>query len=136
MEEMTLFLFVDNLFIRKCRQSLGIPVYHAHTPIDVTLVIQFVEDADHAFRSDVIHRERSAFPIARCSELAKLLQDYAAILVCPIPCMIKKLLTGKVGLAIPSEASLATTFASVEIAAWSVPRHPQRVLTLHAGATR
>ena len=136
MEEMTLFLFVDNLFIRKCRQSLGIPVYHAHTPIDVTLVIQFVEDADHAFRSDVIHRERSAFPIARCSELAKLLQDYAAILVCPIPCMIKKLLTGKVGFGYSFGSELSHDFCLSGDCRMVGSRHPQRVLTLHAGATR
>ena len=93
--ELAMFLLIYNLLVGKSGESLGVPVDHAHPTVDESFLIEVAEDADHALGTGLVHCERGAFPIARSTELAELLENNAAVLVGPVPCVTQELLAGE-----------------------------------------
>ena len=59
-----MFILVDYFFVRKSRLSLWVPVNHAYTTIDVTLLIEVAEYLDNTLATSIIHGESSTIPIA------------------------------------------------------------------------
>ncbi len=131
---MALLFTVDDLLRREGGQCLRIPVHHAQSAIDESLVIQVDEDLDDALRAFLVHSERRAVPVARGSQPSQLLQDDAAVLVSPVPGVLQKLLTRQVVLL---DALLGQFLHHLGLRGNGgvvSTRHPQGVLALHAGA--
>ena len=59
--------------------------------------MQIAENFNHAFRTNFVHREGCAFPVARCAEFFQLFQDNSAVFVRPVPGVFQKLIARKVG---------------------------------------
>ena len=98
MIEVALLVPVHYLFGAEYRLSFGIPVDHAESTVYQSFVIQVAEHTQHALAALFIHGKRGAVPVATGSQTAKLLEDDAAMLVGPVPCVLEKLLTGEVAL--------------------------------------
>ena len=96
--ELSVRLLEDDLLVREGGLCGGVPVDHAHAAVDLALVVEVAEDAQHAFGADVVHREAGAVPVARGAELAQLLEDHAAVLLLPLPGVFEELLTRERGL--------------------------------------
>ena len=90
-------LLVYHLFVRKSRLCLRIPVDHACSAIDESLVIKVTEHFDDTFRALVVHGECRTVPVAAGPQTAQLFQDYATVLVGPVPCVSEKFVACKVG---------------------------------------
>ena len=90
--ELAVRLLEDDLLVRKGGLCRGIPVHHTHAAVDLALVVEVAEDAQHSFGADVVHREAGALPVARGAQLAQLLEDHAAVLLLPLPGVAEKLL--------------------------------------------
>ena len=75
------------------------------TPVDNTgaLVnpifrIQLNKDILYRFRAAFIHRKTLSLPVCGRTELAKLFYNPSAVLISPLPALLQKFLSGKVGL--------------------------------------
>ena len=88
-----MFVLVNHLLVTEGRLSLWIPVHHAHSAVDESLVVEVTEHLDDTLRTLLVHSERRAVPVARSAQATQLLQDDAAVLVCPVPCMLQKLIS-------------------------------------------
>ena len=97
-EEVALLVTIDDLLCRKHGLCLWIPIDHAETTIDESLLVEVNEDFEHTFTTLLIHRESSSIPIAGCTQTAQLLEDDASVFVCPSPSMLQELLTSEVAL--------------------------------------
>ena len=84
-----MFLFEDHFIVAQGRQGFRVPVDHADTTVNQAFVIQVHEGTDDAFRANVIHGERGAFPVAGAAEAAQLLEDDATVLVGPVPSVLE-----------------------------------------------
>ena len=62
--ELGLLILVDNLLIAECSLGLGVPVYHAQSAVDKSLVVEVNKNFDDALRALLIHGECGAVPIA------------------------------------------------------------------------
>ena len=94
--ELAVLLLHDDLLVREGRQRLGAPVHHPLAAVDVPLFIEIHEDALHAFRVFLVHRETQPRPIARCAQLFQLLDDDAAMLLFPFPNMLEQFLATEI----------------------------------------
>ena len=93
------FLYaVFHFFGREHRLCLGVPVDHAQAAVDEPFPVEVDEDFEHALASLLVHRKGGAVPVTRGAEVSQLLQDDAAVLVCPVPGVLQKLLAGQVAL--------------------------------------
>ena len=63
-EQMTLLFLVNNLLSREGGQCLGVPVDHAQTTIDESLVVEVNKHLDNTLRALLVHREGGAVPVA------------------------------------------------------------------------
>ena len=90
--KLSMYLLVDHLLIRQCRKCLRVPVDHPHTPVYQSFFIQIAKHFQHTLRTDLVHGEGRSVPVACCTQLLQLLQNDAAVLVCPVPCILQKLL--------------------------------------------
>ena len=63
-EELALLVAVDNLLGRENCLSLRIPVYHAQTAVDESLVVKVNEHLHNAFRTLLVHCEGCSVPVA------------------------------------------------------------------------
>ena len=68
--ELAMFFFVDYLLITQSCQRLGVPVDHAHAPINKPFVIEVDKHFDDAPASFLVHGEGGTVPVARCSQPA------------------------------------------------------------------
>ena len=62
--EVALLLAVDNLYVGKGCLCLGVPVYHAQTAVDESLLVQVAEHLQHALAACLVHGEGGAVPVA------------------------------------------------------------------------
>ena len=85
---MAFLLLINDLLCRKGGEGLRIPVHHAQTTVDKTLVIEVDEDFDHTLATSFVHCEGGAVPVAGCTQTAQLLQDDASVLMSPVPGML------------------------------------------------
>ena len=90
--ELAVRLLEDDLLVREGGLCRGVPVHHAHAAVDLALVVEVAEDAQHAFGTGVVHREAGAVPVARGAQLAQLLEDHAAVFLLPLPGVAEELL--------------------------------------------
>ena len=130
--EVALLLAVDHLLVAQCRLGLGIPVHHAQSAVDVALVIQVDKDLQDAIAALLVHGERRAAPVTRCAQFAQLLQDDAAVLVCPVPGVLEEFVAREVTLAY---ALLGKTLDDLGLGSnrrMVGAGNPQGVLALHA----
>ena len=95
MVELAVHLFVDNLFIRQCGPGYRTPVDHTLTAIDVPFVVEFNKYFAHRMRETFVHRKAFTLPVARCTELAQLADDGAAVLFAPLPYLFNKFFPAK-----------------------------------------
>ena len=94
--QLAVLLLIDHLLITQSSLSLGVPVYHTYATVDKTLVVQVNEHLDNTLRAQVIHGECGAVPVTAAAQTAELLKDYASVLLFPLPCVLKELLTGQI----------------------------------------
>ena len=132
--EFAMLLFIDHLLVAQSGESLGFPVYHAHTAVDQALVVQIDKHLDNALAAGFIHGESGAVPVARSAELAQLLEDDATVLLGPRPGVLEELLAGEVGLfdALRGEFVHHLGFGGDRSVVGT--GHPESILALHARA--
>ena len=135
MEQMALLLAIDHLLGRQGGQCLGVPVYHAQSTIDQSLVIKVYEHLDHTLRALLIHGEGGAVPVAAGTQTAQLLQDDAPMLIRPFPRMLQELLACQVMLLDALFRQFLHHLSLCSDGGMVGARHPQGVLTLHTGTT-
>ena len=63
-EEVALLVAVDNLLGREHGLCLRVPVHHAQTAVDESLLVEVNEHLQHALRALLVHCERCAVPVA------------------------------------------------------------------------
>ena len=134
-EEMALLVAIDNLLCREHGLCLRVPVHHAQTAVDESLLVEVNEYLEHALRTLLVHGERCAVPVAAGTETTELLEDDATVLVGPVPCMLEELLACEVALldALLSEAVHNLSLGGDRSMVGA--RHPACVLALHASTT-
>ena len=130
-----MLLLVDDLFGRKCRERLRIPVHHAHSTINQPLVVEVHKHLDDALRAHLVHREGRALPVARRAQLPQLLQDDAAVLVCPVPRVFQEFLARQVAFLDALFREFLHHFRLRCNRGVVGAGHPAGVLALHAGAS-
>ena len=96
MVEVALGVLVDHLVITDGCVSLGVPVDHAHSPVDPAFLIKIYEGIDDGLGEGGLHGEAGAVPVAGSAELAELLEDDASVLLLPFPSILQELLAGDV----------------------------------------
>ena len=135
MIQVALLITIDHLLRREHRLCLWIPVHHTETTIDQSLLVEVHKHLQHTLAALRIHREGSSVPVARSTQMTQLLQNDAAVLVRPSPCMLEELLTREVALldALFSEAvhhlRLCGNRSMVRT------RHPTSILAVDASLT-
>ena len=92
----SLLFFVNNLLIRKSRESFGVPIDHAHSTINQTFVIKVAKHFNNRFGTYIVHSECRTIPIARRTKFTKLFENDSAMLIGPLPSMFQKFLARKV----------------------------------------
>ena len=133
--ELRMFVFINHLFIRKCRLSLRIPVYHSHAAINQSFVVEIAKNLNHTLGARFVHCESRTIPVARSSKLTKLLQYDAAVFVCPIPRVTQKLVAHKVGLLNTLLCELVYDFCFCGYRSVICTRNPTRILSFHSCTT-
>ena len=133
--EFAVLFLVNHLFVGEGGQGLGVPVDHAHAAVDQAFVVQIAEDLDDAFGTGLVHRETGAVPIARCAQLAKLLEDDAAMFVGPGPRVLEELFAGQVGLFDALTGQTVHHFGFGGDGGMVGTRHPAGVKAHHARTT-
>ena len=86
----------NHLLIGNSGATFGVPVHHAHAPVNQALIIQVDEHAEHGIGQVGLHGEAGAVPVAGRAELLELLQNNAAVLVFPGKSVGEELLAGEV----------------------------------------
>ena len=133
MIELGILLAVYHLLGREHRLGLGIPVHHAQAAIDVALLIEVYEHLHHRLRAQLVHREGRTVPVTRGAEFPQLLEDDAAVLACPLPGMLKKLLTREVTLLDALLSQLVHHLGLCSDRGVVGARNPARILSVKAG---
>ena len=62
--QLRMLLLVNHLLVAERSLSLRVPVHHAHTAINQSLAVEVNKHLDDRLRALLVHRERSAVPIA------------------------------------------------------------------------
>ena len=132
--ELGVLVPVDDLLVGECGLELGVPIDHAHSAVDVALVVEVHEYVDDPLRAGLVHGEGRAVPVAARSQAAQLLEDDAAVLVCPVPCMLDELVARQVGLLDALLGKLVHHLGLSGDGCVVGAGHPAGVLALHAGA--
>ena len=96
MVEMALGIAVDNLVVRYGGMCHGIPVDHAVAVIDQPLLVEIHECGRNGVAQCRLHGKLGTVPVAGCSELTKLLENDAAVLLFPLPGIFEELLASQV----------------------------------------
>ena len=132
--ELRFFFFVIHFIVAQCGLVLRVPVYHAQSAVNQSLVVEVAEHLYNAFAALFIHGESGATPVARSAELLELLQNDSAVLACPVPCVFQELFAGEVGLldAFIGELVYYLGFGGDTCVVGS--RHPKGILAQHACA--
>ena len=133
--EFAFLLAIDHLFVGECGLRLGIPVDHTEATIDQPFVEEINKDFDHAFAARFVHREGGAIPIARSTELTKLLENDAAVLFCPIPGVGKELFARQITLANALFRQFIDHFGFSRDRSVVSAGHPASILAFHASTT-
>ena len=129
--EFRFLLAVHDLFRREYGLCLRIPVDHPQAAVDQAFVIEIHKDLFHGFTADGIHREGGAVPVAAGTQAAQLLEDDAAVLLGPCPCMLEELLAGQVTF---PDALLRQAVHHLGLGGDGGvvgSRHPERILSQH-----
>ena len=130
--QLRLLFLIDHLFGRKSRQCLGVPVHHAKSTVDISLVVKVHKHLDNALRTLLVHRKGGTVPIARSTQSAQLLQNDATVFVGPFPCMFQELFTGQVMLLDALLSQLLHYLSLGSDRGMVCARHPTGVLAFHA----
>jgi hypothetical protein len=127
-------LLEDHLFVRQRGPGRGIPVDHAHAAVDAPLAVEVAEDLDDPLGADVVHRETGAVPVARSPQLAQLPQNYAAVLLLPLPRVFEELLARERRLLDAALLEFGHHLRLGSDRGVVHTRHPAGIFSLHAGA--
>ena len=133
--EFAFLLAIDHLFVGECGLRLGIPVDHTEATINQALVEEINKDFDHAFAARFVHREGGAIPIAGGTQLAKLLENDATVLFCPVPGVAQEFFASEVTFADALLCQLVDDFGFRRDRGVIRPGNPASILTFHAGTT-
>ena len=133
--ELTLRLLIYYLLVRKCGLCAWIPVYHTHTTVDLALVVEVAEDTNNALCACLVHSKACAVPVARSTELTKLLEDNTTVLLLPLPSVCEELLTGKRRLVNALSLELCYNLSLSSNTCVVSTRHPASVLAKHTRTT-
>ena len=128
-----MFILIDYLLIGEGCLCLWVPVDHTHATVDVTFIIQVAEHLDDAPAAGLVHGESRTVPVAGTTQAAQLFEDNATVLACPVPCVLKELLTGEVGLLDAFLCQFVHDLRLSRNAGVVSARHPAGILALHAG---
>ena len=93
--EFALRLLIYYLLVRQSGLCRWVPMHHTHATVNLALAVEVAEDRNNALGTLGVHREASSIPIARCAQLAQLLQDDATVLLLPLPSVSEELLTSQ-----------------------------------------
>ena len=93
---MALGVLVHHLVVADGGEGNGVPVDHAHSPVDHALLVEVAESGGHRIGELGLHREAGAVPVAGGAELAELLEDDSSVLLLPFPGVLEELLAGEV----------------------------------------
>ena len=132
--ELALLLLVEDLVIADGGAVGGVPVDHAQAAVNQALVVKVDKHLGDGAAALLVHGEGGAVPVARCAQLAQLLQDDAAVLVGPLPGVLKELLAGQVGLLDSLRGEFGYNFCLGRDGGVVGAGHPEGVLAHHAGA--
>ena len=132
--ELAVLLFVDHFDVAQSGLGLRIPVDHPLAAVDQSAAVKVDKHLGDALRAQFIHGEGCPAPVARGAELAQLLQDDAAVLVSPVPCVLQELLAGKIALLDPFLGKLGYHLGLGGYRGMVGAGHPEGVLARHAGA--
>ncbi len=132
--ELRVLILVDNLLIGEGCKCGRVPVDHAHAAVYQSLVVKVAEHPDHTLRAHIVHGESGALPVARSTQATELLEDDAAVMLCPVPGMAQELLAGEVGFLYPLAGELGHHLGFCGDGGMVSAGHPAGVLSLHTGA--
>ena len=134
MVELRLLFAIYYLDVGEGSLRLGVPVDHAQTAIYEPLLVEVAEYTQDALAAFLVHGEGCAVPVATRSETTQLLEDYASVLVSPVPGMAQKLFASEILLAyaLLSQAVYHLSFGGD--AGMVCPGHPARILALQTCA--
>ena len=132
MEQVTLLLAIDHFLGREGGECLRIPVHHAESAIDESLVIEVNENLDDTLRTLLVHREGSAVPVTAGTQAAQLLQDDATVLISPVPSVLQELFTCQVTLFDALFGELLHHLCLSRNRGMVSTRYPAGILTFHA----
>src|SRR5690554_5442194 len=93
--EFRIHLLINHFLVGYGGQRLGVPVDHAHSTVNQTLVVEFHKGFDNALAADFVHGETGAVPVAGGTQLFQLLQNDAAVLIGPCPGVLQKVVARK-----------------------------------------
>ena len=130
--EFRLFVFIYYLFVAEGSLCLRIPVHHAQSAVDISLVVEIDKNLDDTLRTLLVHGECRAVPVARCTKTAQLLEDDAAMLVSPVPSVLEELVAREV---VFLYSLFGKTFHHLSLGGYGSmvgARHPACVFPLHA----
>ena len=133
MEQVTLLLAIDHFLGREGGECLRIPVHHAESAIDESLVIEVNEYLDDTLRTLLVHREGGAVPVAAGTQAAQLLQDDATVLISPVPGVLQELLTGEIALLDAFGGEFLHHLGFCSDRGMVSTRYPAGILTFHTG---
>ena len=94
--QLAMLFRVDDLLIAQRCQCHGIPIDHAHPPVNQTAFMHLNEGVDDPLVVPLVHGEAGSVPIATGTELLELFQDDPTMLMGPFPCMFEEGLSGEV----------------------------------------
>ena len=133
MVQVALGVTVDHLVVGDGGEGDGIPVDHPHSPVDHALLVEMAEGCDDRFREVGIHGEPRAVPVAGCTEFAELVEDYASVLLLPLPGMFEEFLTRQVFLGDAHGLEPRDDLAFGGDGGMVGTGHPAGVLAVHPG---
>ncbi len=134
-EELGLFVTIDDLLGAEHGLCLRIPVDHTEAPVDESLVVEVHENTHHRLAAGVVHCECGTVPVAGRAELLELLEDDSAVLLFPFPGIFEEFLTGEVALPDAHSGKLVDDLCLSCDGCVVGTRHPAGVLAVHTCLT-
>ena len=127
-----LLLLEEHLIVAYGCLVLRIPVHHAQSAVYQPLVIEIDEYLHHALAPLLIHSERSAIPVTGCAQFTQLFQNYASMLLGPLPGVGQKLFSGKIGFSDAFGREFGNHLCFGAYRGMVGSRNPQCVISFHA----
>ena len=131
---MALLLLIYHLLVAESSESFRVPVHHSRTAVYIPFGVKLVEHLYDACRQHRVHGESRAAPVARRAQAFELLQNYAAILMRPVPGVLQELFASELRLVNAVGSQLCHHLGLGGDSRMVGARHPQSILARHARA--